>query len=102
MSPVAARPQLVFVDGSFSDLAQDLADYVHIGDEVRPLLEKDQQEEALAKIVRASGALNSMPEKEYTAAYNLLIHLVVNESKEPKKYLRPFAPTSRNQLPRRR
>jgi len=82
-----ARPQLVFTDGSLADHVQDLADYMHIGEEVQPLLAKDQHEEALAKIVRASGYLSSVPEKEFTPAYNLLVYLVINESKEPKKYL---------------
>lgn len=86
MSPTTPRPQLVFVDGTPAELAQELADYLQIGDEVSPLLAKDQHEEALAKIVRASSNLNSAPEKDFTGAYNLLIHLVL-ESKEPKKHL---------------
>ena len=35
-----ARPQLIFVDGSFPELAQEMADYVQVGDEVKPLLAK--------------------------------------------------------------
>ena len=60
------QPQLVFVDGSFAELAQEMADYVQIGDEVKPLIEKDQQDEVLKKIIVASSALNSVPEKEFT------------------------------------
>ena len=82
-----SRPQLVFVDGTFAELAQELADYMQIGDEVKASLEKDQREEALGKIVRASSFLHSAPEKDIVGAYNLLIHLVINESKESKKYL---------------
>lgn len=80
------QPQLVFVDGSFAELAQEIADYVHVGDEVRSLLEKDQQDEVLKKIVIASAALNSIPEREFTAAYNLLVYLVL-QSKNAKMFL---------------
>lgn len=71
------QPQLVFVDGSFADLAQEMADYLAVGDEVKPLIEKDQKDEVLKKIVAASPALNTQPEKEFTAAYNLLVYLVL-------------------------
>ncbi|KAK0734033.1 hypothetical protein B0T26DRAFT_634021 [Lasiosphaeria miniovina] len=81
-----AAPQLIFVDGSFVELAQEMADYVQVGEQVKPLLEKEQREEALQIIVKASIFLNSVPEKEFTSAYNLLIHLVL-QSKDPKKYL---------------
>ena len=80
-------PQLVFVDGSNNDLIQELADVLKISDEVKPLIEKDQREEALAAVVRASANFNSMPEKEFGPAYNLLIYLVVQQSKDPKKHL---------------
>ena len=72
-----SQPQLVFVDGSFADLAQEMADYLNIGDEVKPLIEKDQKDEVLKKIIIASPALNAQPEKEFTAAYNLLVYLVL-------------------------
>jgi translation initiation factor 3 subunit M len=81
-----ASPQLIFVDGTFAELAQEMADYLRIGEQVKPSLEKDQREEALQAIVKASSYLNSVPEKEFTAAYNLLIHLVL-QAKDPKKYL---------------
>ena len=81
-----ASPQLIFVDGTFAELAQEMADYIQVGEQVKPLLEKDQREDALQAIVKASSFLNSVPEKEFTAAYNLLIHLVL-QSKDPKKYL---------------
>ncbi|KAK3695152.1 hypothetical protein B0T22DRAFT_454505 [Podospora appendiculata] len=81
-----ASPQLIFVDGTFAELAQEMADFLQISDQVKPLLEKDQREEALQAIVKASSAINAVPEKEFTAAYNLLIHLVL-QAQEPKKYL---------------
>ena len=81
-----AAPQLIFVDGTFAELAQEMAEYVQVGEEVKAHLAKEQNEEALQIIVQASHLLNSVPEKEFTGAYNLLIHLVL-QSKDPKKYL---------------
>jgi translation initiation factor 3 subunit M len=80
------RPKLLFVDGTFAELAQAMADIVQVGEQVKPLLEKEQNEEALQTIVKASSHLNTVPEKDFNPAYNLLIHLVL-ESKDPKKYL---------------
>ncbi|KAK3906790.1 hypothetical protein C8A05DRAFT_29336 [Staphylotrichum tortipilum] len=84
--PKMAAPQLIFVDGTFAELAQEMADYVQVGDQVKTLLDKEQNDEALQIIVKASSVLNSVPEKDFTGAYNLLIHLVL-QSKDPKKYL---------------
>lgn len=81
---------LVFVDGSTNDIVQEIADYIKVGDEIRPLLEKGQIEDALATIVKASPVLNSAPEKEFGPAYNLLIFAVINNAKDPKKYLQPI------------
>ena len=81
-----ASPTLIFVDGSFAELAQEMAEYLHIGDAVKPLLDGEKNEEALQAIIKASNALNSIPEKEFTGAYNLLIHLVL-QAKDPKQYL---------------
>ncbi|KAK1782051.1 hypothetical protein QBC45DRAFT_448732 [Copromyces sp. CBS 386.78] len=81
-----ATPQLIFVDGTFAELAQEMADFVQVGEEVQPLLEQDKREDALDAIVKASHILNGAPEKDFTPAYNLLIHLVL-QSEEPKKYL---------------
>ncbi|KAL2199301.1 hypothetical protein P885DRAFT_75719 [Corynascus similis CBS 632.67] len=81
-----AAPQLIFVDGTFAELAQEMAEYVNVGEQVKPYLAKEQNEEALQIIVQASHVLNSVPEKDFTGAYNLLIHLVLH-SQEPKKYL---------------
>ncbi|KAK3395870.1 eukaryotic translation initiation factor 3 subunit M [Sordaria brevicollis] len=81
-----ATPQLIFVDGTFAELAQEMADFVQVGEQVQPLLEQDKREDALDLIVKASHSLNAAPEKDFTPAYNLLIHLVL-QSEEPKKYL---------------
>ncbi|EPE29252.1 hypothetical protein GLAREA_00412 [Glarea lozoyensis ATCC 20868] len=69
--------QYCFVEGSFADLARDLAEYLHITAEVEPLLEANSKDEVLKKLVTASAGLNSYPEKEFTAAYNLLVYLVM-------------------------
>ncbi|KAK4193340.1 hypothetical protein QBC35DRAFT_372302 [Podospora australis] len=79
-------PQLIFVDGTFAELAQEMADYLQISDQVKPLLEQDKNEDALQAIVKASSALNAVPEAQFTGAYNLLVHLVL-QSPDPKKYL---------------
>lgn len=83
-----AQPQLLFVDGSFEELAKEMADYLKAED-AKQLLSGEKapsKEEVLSKLVAASSALNTVPEKEYTAASNLMIHLVL-QSADPKKYL---------------
>jgi translation initiation factor 3 subunit M len=74
---MAHTSQQIFIDGSFADNSQELADYLNIGTEVAPLLEQNKKDEVLKKLVTASVALNATPEKEFTAAYNLLIYLVI-------------------------
>lgn len=74
---MATTTQHVFIDGTFADLAKELGDYLNIGTEILPLLENNQKDEVLKKIVTASTALNSTSEKEFTAAYNLLVYLVL-------------------------
>ena len=74
---MAPSTQQVFIDGTFPDLAQELAEYLNIGEEVAPLLESNKKDEVLKKLVTASVALNAAPEKEFTAAYNLLVYLVI-------------------------
>lgn len=74
---MALATQHIFIDGTFAELAQELAVYLSIGPEVEPLLEANKKDDALKKIVTASIALNSIPEKEFTAAYNLLVYLVL-------------------------
>ena len=77
----------VFIDGTFEDLADELASYIDnlkkvdedagVRAEVKPLLDANKKDDALKKLVTASPALNSAPEKEFTAAYNLLVYLVI-------------------------
>ena len=82
------QPQLVFVDGSFEELASEMADYLK-DEDAKQLLSQDSpapKDEVLAKLVAASPALTTVPEKEFTAASNLMIHLVL-QAADPKKYL---------------
>ncbi|RDA96086.1 hypothetical protein CP533_5779 [Ophiocordyceps camponoti-saundersi (nom. inval.)] len=80
------QPQLLFVDGSFEELAREMADYLK-AEEAKQLLTQDpSKEEVLSKLVAASQALSTVPEKEYTAASNLMVHLVL-QSADPKKHL---------------
>ena len=65
----------LLIEGSFEELADELAHYVdevqkkqnpdnaNIQTEITPLLEKGQKDEALKKLVTASDALNTAPEK---------------------------------------
>lgn len=77
---------LVFLEGTFPDLCEEFAGYIDninkvTGDglqtEIKPLLEANQKDDVLKKLVVGSLALNNAPEKEYSAAYNLLIYLVM-------------------------
>jgi translation initiation factor 3 subunit M len=86
------QPQLVFVEGTFEELALEMAEYLHIAADIQPLIEKQQKEDVLNKLVQSSGALNSIPEKEYTAASNLMTYLVLH-SQDPKKYLQTLCGT---------
>ncbi|KAK9436340.1 Eukaryotic translation initiation factor 3 subunit M [Metarhizium brunneum] len=81
------QPQLLFVDGTFEELAKEMAEYLK-AEEAAQLLSKEKvsKEDVLAKLVAASAGLSTVPEKEYTAASNLVIHLVL-QSADPKKYL---------------
>ena len=82
------QPQLLFVDGSFEELASEMAEYLK-AEEAKQLLAQENaasKEDVLAKLVAASSALTSVPEKEFTAASNMMIHLVL-QSSDPKKYL---------------
>lgn len=97
MATLAQQPeeipqQTCFVDGNFADLAQEMANYVQVGDEVSALIQKDQEgevknkDEVLKKIVIAIPALLSAPEKEFTPAYNCLSYLVL-QSDNPEMFL---------------
>ncbi|KAI1736926.1 hypothetical protein F4680DRAFT_244193 [Xylaria scruposa] len=80
------QPQLVFVDGSFEQLAQEMANFLNVGDDVKALVEKSQKDEVLKKLIIASPALNSIPEKEFAGAYNLLVYLIL-QSDNPAMFL---------------
>lgn len=77
----------VFIDGQFEDLADELAQYIDsvtkveegkgVRAEIKPLLEQKQKDEVLKKLITASRALNAAPEREFVAAYNLLVYLVI-------------------------
>ncbi|KAL5614347.1 uncharacterized protein BROUX77_000184 [Berkeleyomyces rouxiae] len=77
---------LVFVEGSFEELALEMADFLRIADEVKPLVDNKATEDVLAKLVKASSSLTSVPESNFTAAANLMIYLVF-QSADPKKHL---------------
>ncbi|KAF2015859.1 eukaryotic translation initiation factor 3 subunit M [Aaosphaeria arxii CBS 175.79] len=78
----------LLIEGSFEELADELAQYIDNlkksqGDEssnIQPEVAKDlkdnKKDEVLKKLVVGAQALNQAPEKEFIAAYNLLIHLV--------------------------
>ncbi|KFY44836.1 hypothetical protein V494_01281, partial [Pseudogymnoascus sp. VKM F-4513 (FW-928)] len=82
-----AATQQVFIDGTFEDLADELAGYIDnvkkasdsegVRAEIKPLLAANKKDDVLKKLVTAAPALNAAPEKEFTAAYNLLVYLVV-------------------------
>jgi len=82
----------LLIEGSFEELSEELAVYIDglsqssVQSEVAPLLKEGNKVDALKKIVTASSALNSAPEKEFVAAYNLLVHLV-HQSGSPDIFL---------------
>jgi translation initiation factor 3 subunit M len=65
----------LLIEGSFEELADELAHYIdeiqkkqnpdsaNTQAEIAPLLEKEQRDEALKKLVTASEVLNTAPEK---------------------------------------
>ena len=64
----------LLIDGSFEELADELAQYIDdlkkksgesssIQSEIAPLLEQQKQQDVLKKLVNGSSALNSAPEK---------------------------------------
>ncbi|KAF1950705.1 PCI-domain-containing protein [Byssothecium circinans] len=78
----------LLIEGSFEELADELAQYIdnlknsqgdtksNIQAETAANLKENKKDEVLKKLVMGSQALNQAPEKEFIAAYNLLIHLV--------------------------
>lgn len=88
----------LLIEGSFEELADEFAQYVDAlkksqGDEssslqteTADLLKENKKDDVLKKLVVGSQALNQAPEKEFIAAYNLLIHLV-SQSPNVNMYL---------------
>ena len=94
------------MEGSFEELSQELATYLdtlrgegsNVASEIAPDLAEPPAEEGeastkqtnkdavLKKLTTAASALNTAPERELQAAYNLLIHLI-SQANEPENYL---------------
>ncbi|KAF2740551.1 eukaryotic translation initiation factor 3 subunit M [Polyplosphaeria fusca] len=78
----------LLIEGTFDELTEELAQYLDnlkktqgeensgIQTECAELLQQNKKDEVLKKLVMGSQTLNQAPEKEFIAAYNLLIHLV--------------------------
>lgn len=96
-------PKLSLVEGPFEELASELATFLDgvkgegstIAADIAPQLadpEKPEQQTnkdaVLKKLVTSSSVLNSAPERELQAAYNLLIHLI-SQAEDPDRYLAP-------------
>nr|POE82740.1 eukaryotic translation initiation factor 3 subunit m [Quercus suber] len=96
-------PKLSLVEGAFEELSQELAAYLDnlkgegstVAADITPSLADPENSErpqatdkdaVLKKLVIASSVLNNSPERELTAAYNLLIHLV-SQAEDPDPYL---------------
>jgi translation initiation factor 3 subunit M len=94
------------VEGSFDELATELATYLDgakgedstVANDVTALLADSEKPEGpketdrdavLKKLVIASSVLNNAPERELQAAYNLLLHLI-SQVEEPGRYLQPI------------
>ncbi|KAL1643516.1 hypothetical protein SLS58_004876 [Diplodia intermedia] len=104
-----APTNTLLIEGSFEELADELAQYLNAlkknqGDEssdlqseVGSLLEENKKDDVLKKLVTASAVLNSAPEKEFLAAYNLLIHLV-RQSPSVNVYLPPLCKNVSNPI----
>jgi len=79
----------LLIEGSFDELTDEFAHYLdglkkaqgdeasNLQGESAELLKENKKDEVLKKLVVGSQALNQAPEKEFIAAYNLLIHLVM-------------------------
>ena len=74
----------LLIEGSFEELADELAHYIgevqkkqnpdapDLQDEVSPLAEQGKKDEVLKKLVTASSVLNSAPEK---GEFNIMFYL---------------------------
>ncbi|KAL6708677.1 hypothetical protein ACN47E_002373 [Coniothyrium glycines] len=78
----------ILIEGTFDELTDEFAQYIdnlkksqgdegsNLQGESAELLKDNKKDDVLKKLVVGSQALNQAPEKEFIAAYNLLIHLV--------------------------
>ncbi|KAH7072685.1 eukaryotic translation initiation factor 3 subunit M [Paraphoma chrysanthemicola] len=78
----------LLIEGSFEELTDEFAQYIdtlkksqgdeasNLQGEIADLLKENKKDEVLKRLVVGGQALNQAPEKEFIAAYNLLIHLV--------------------------
>ncbi|KAI9818218.1 MAG: hypothetical protein M1827_000843 [Pycnora praestabilis] len=85
---MAGPTNTLLIEGSFDELADELAQYIDtinnsqneddagLQSEIGPLSAQGQKNDVLKKLVTGSTVLNTAPEKEFIAAYNLLIHLI--------------------------
>ncbi|KAF9692372.1 hypothetical protein EKO04_009443 [Ascochyta lentis] len=88
----------LLIEGSFEELTDEFAQYIdtlkksqgdessNVQQESADLLKENKKDEVLKKLVVGAQALNQAPEKEFIAAYNLLIHLV-NQSPNVSMFL---------------
>ncbi|PSK43743.1 hypothetical protein B9Z65_7257 [Elsinoe australis] len=93
-----APTNTLIVEGSFEELADELATYLDglasaqeqstsVQSEIQPLLQDEgKREDVLKKIVTASSVLSSAPEREFIAAYNQLVHLI-RQAPKPDMFL---------------
>lgn len=107
----------LLIEGSFEELADELAHYIddvqkkqnpesaNTQAEIAPLLEKEQKDEALKKLVTASDVLNTAPEKGASTLhkgcpqmYPLNIEYRIHSSLQPPRPPRTTIPQPR-QIP---
>lgn len=93
-----APANTLLIEGSFDELAEELSVYIDnlkkaareenptVQADVKKALEADNKDEALKALVGQAAVLNSAPEKELIAAYNLLVHLS-RQSPNADRYL---------------
>lgn len=95
---MAGPNNTLLIEGTFEELTDEFAQYIDqlkkgqgeedasLQSEATALLKENKKDEVLKKLVVGSQALNQAPEKEFIAAYNLLIHLV-NQSPNVNMFL---------------
>ena len=83
----------LLIEGTFEELSEEFAQYLDdvqkkqnpeataIKSDISSLLSQGKKDDVLKKLVTASPILNQAPEREFSAAYNLLVHLVLQAPK---------------------